>query len=95
MDQPVITSKLWQLNWKDVLRGLLLAVLTAPLTTIYTSIESGNFHFDWPAIVKVSVTAGLAYLFKNLATPATLQKTISNSEVDAIKAETKIDTTAK
>jgi len=84
-----VSSKQFTLNWKDALKGLLIAVGVSVITVIQTSIESGNFHFDWPAIAKVAGASALAYLVKNFFQPAQMKTTVTNAQVDQLKgAET-------
>jgi hypothetical protein len=50
-------------------RGLVLAVLTAVLTSFQQAISAGNMAptaWDWQAIGGVALAAGVAYLLKNL-----------------------------
>lgn len=68
------------LNLKDFGKGLLLAVLTPILTIIYQSLNAGSLTFDWKLIITTGVSAGLAYLLKNL---------FSNSNGDFAKMEPK------
>lgn len=56
------------LDTKDFLKGLVLAVLTAVITIVYTSIEAGNLAFDWKAIGMTALSSALAYIMKNLFT---------------------------
>ena len=61
-------SKFMSLNSADFLKGLLMAVLSAVISVLYTSVESGTLAFDWKAIQFAAITAVLAYLTKNLFT---------------------------
>lgn len=81
-----VTSKQFALNAKDFLRGLLMAAGGAVLTVVETSIEAGVFHFDWSAIGKVAVAAAVVYLTKNYFQPAQVKTTITNDQVDQVKA---------
>lgn len=69
------TSKQFWLNSKDFLRGLLMAVLTAPLTAIYTTIQAGSFTLDWKAIGLMASGGFLAYIIKNFFTPSAVKIT--------------------
>ena len=84
-----ITSKQYAINWKDAVRGLIVAVGTAILTVIYTSVEAGNFNFDWKMLVKVGAASGLAYIMKNFFQPAQVKQTIPNDQVDSMIDSTK------
>ena len=63
-------SKLFTLNVRDFLKGLLVAVLTAVITFAYEAIQTGEL-FSMAALKKmglVALGAMLAYLLKNLFT---------------------------
>ena len=66
------------LNWKDFGKGLLLAVLTAVLGAIYTTLQAGSFSFDWKQIGTLAATSFMAYIMKNLFT---------NSNGEVMKSE--------
>jgi hypothetical protein len=68
------------LGSKDFLKGLVLAVLTAVITIVYTSIEAGSLAFDWKAIGMTALSSALAYIMKNLFT---------NSEGELLKKDPK------
>ncbi len=63
-------AKLWSLAQTDWARGLIVAIITAPLTIIYESVSKGALVFNWNAIIAAAITGGIAYLLKNLATGA-------------------------
>lgn len=66
----VTTSKQFTLNVKDILRGLLMAVILPVLAIVQESISSGSLTFDWKRIGLVAAGAFIAYLIKNFFTPA-------------------------
>jgi hypothetical protein len=70
-------AKLWSLCTSDFIKGLVLTVLTAVLTIIYDSVQQGSLNFNWRMIATTAITAGAAYLLKNLAT-GTGGKLLSN-----------------
>jgi hypothetical protein len=70
MSTSVTTSKKFTLNLNDFWKGLLLAVITAAMTIIVPIIQSGSLTFDWAAIGRNALLAGLAYLVKNWFTPS-------------------------
>ena len=64
-------SKFGKLNLSDFWKGLIVAVLMAVATGVYTSVEAGRFPStwaDWKVILLAGVGAGLAYVMKNLVT---------------------------
>lgn len=63
MKSPFLT-----LNSRDFIRGLFVAVLTAIVTFMYTSIQNGSLTFDWKAIGMAALSSALAYIMKNLLT---------------------------
>ena len=52
----VSTSEQFTLNWKDLSKGALVAVVSAVLTIIYTTVQAGSLSFDWKAIGITAVT---------------------------------------
>jgi hypothetical protein len=63
-------SKLFTLDLRDILHGLIMAFLTAMLTGIIDILEKGAV-FDWPSLKPVlvaGISAALSYLLKCLAT---------------------------
>lgn len=69
-----ITSRFFSLNTRDFLRALLLAILAPILVAIQEwadAMKNGTEAvLDWKAMLMAAVGAGLAYLLKNLFTPA-------------------------
>jgi hypothetical protein len=70
------SSPLGKVNMSDWTKGLIVAVLTAVLTVIYDSVKNG-VPTTWNAVKPVMVsalgiglTAGIAYVLKNLGTGA-------------------------
>ena len=61
-------SDFLSLGVKDILRGLLIAILTPILVLIQQSIEAGNLVFEWKSLLIAGVGGGLAYLIKNFFT---------------------------
>ena len=65
-------SNFLSLNWKDVLKGFIVAAITAAVAGISQSLEAGAF----PTLAQVKTSAlvglaaGLSYLIKNFFTPA-------------------------
>lgn len=79
-----MNSPFLNLNPKDFLKGLFIAVVTAVITILYTSIQNNVFTFDWKNIGMVALSAALAYIMKNLLT---------NSKNELLKQETKVNET--
>ncbi len=64
------TSNLYAINWQDVAKGLLMAVLTPVFAIITQSVQAGNLTFDWKVIGGAALAGFLAYLTKNFFTPS-------------------------
>lgn len=63
-------SKLFTLDWRDLVNGLFVAFLTAVLTGIIDILGNGAV-FEWPTLRPVliaGISAALAYLLKSLST---------------------------
>lgn len=56
------------LNTSDFVKGLLLTVITAVISIIYSVVQAGSLTFDWKAIGTAALSAGIGYIIKNLLT---------------------------
>jgi len=63
-----ITSKFLRLNWFDFGKGLIVSAGSAAVTAIQNCITAGAI--DWKTIGSIALASGVAYLIKNLLTPA-------------------------
>lgn len=61
-------TKLGLIQLSDWWRGLIIAIITVPLTVIYDIAMTGTLTFDWKKIVAAALVGGIAYLLKNLGT---------------------------
>ena len=61
-------SKFLSLNSQDFLRGLVVSTLSAVLTIVYQTIQTGSLTFDWKAIGTIAISSALGYIVKNLLT---------------------------
>jgi len=61
-------SKLFSLNNKDFLKGLVMAILVPAVLIIQQSLDSGTLVLNWKAILMASISGALAYLLKNFFT---------------------------
>lgn len=62
------TSKLFTLNYSDVAKGLVVAILVALLGAIQNALNGHGLDvatYDWGNILDVAWKAGVAYLGKN------------------------------
>ena len=56
---------------RDAIKGLILASITAIITGLYTSLQSGHLPAtadEWKVIGLSAITAGLSYVTKNFLT---------------------------
>jgi hypothetical protein len=63
------SSAIFNLDWRDAAKGLLVSVVSAVLTVVYESLEQGEMKFDWKHIGIVAATTAASYLLKNFFTP--------------------------
>jgi hypothetical protein len=64
-------SKIGTLNWKDLLKGAILAFIVAVLTGALQLFQGGQIEWTfayWQPTIYAGVTALIAYLLKNLLT---------------------------
>ena len=62
-------SEFLSLNLRDVLRGLIMAVLTPVVFIVQQSLALGELTFNWKAIAIAALSGGVAYLIKSVFTP--------------------------
>lgn len=74
-----MNSTYLSLNKKDFIKGLVVAILTAIVTVLYNTIETGSLEFNIKSIVISALSAALAYIMKNALT---------NSDDQFLKKET-------
>jgi len=72
------TSDLYSIDLKDLAKGLIVAVGSAVIATIQTSLQAGSLSFNWELIGTVALGAGTAYISKNFFTPASIKTPVSN-----------------
>lgn len=61
-------SKLFSIDFRDLIKGTIMAALGAGLGLILASLEAGSLNFDWSYIGKTAAIAGGLYLVKNFLT---------------------------
>lgn len=80
------TSKTFTLNIRDLLKGLLVSVISAVLTALLPLLQDGNFKVNWSLILTVAATTGISYLLKNFLSPAEIVVSDAPKEtVEAVK----------
>ena len=60
-------SGLFKLDWKDLIKGAVVSVLTAVLAFILDALKK-DISLDWNTIGTLALSAFIAYLIKNLGT---------------------------
>ncbi len=63
----ITTSKKFTINWRDIAKALLIAVITPALYIIQEAIAKGTFP-SWNEIGIAAVSGAVAYLIKNFFT---------------------------
>ena len=76
------TNQQYSINWSDLARGLLIAVLTAVFTTVLDQIQTLGLTLDWKEIGVIALTAGISYVLKNFLTPTEI--VVVNPPADAV-----------
>jgi hypothetical protein len=61
-------SKLYSINWRDALRGLIIAVGSPVLVAAERIIDAGKMDFSWKSLVMIGIGGGITYLVKNFFT---------------------------
>ena len=74
-----ITSQMFSLKTRDVLKALLMAALAPVLFLIQQSIAAGDWTFNWKELGMAAIAGFIGYLIKNFFTPA--QIVIKGEEV--------------
>ena len=64
-------SSLFSWHTRDIIKGIIMAVLGSIVTGLYTSVSAGAFPLDWAAwkpILIGGLGMGLTYIIKNFFT---------------------------
>lgn len=67
--EKTILSKQWTLQWRDGLRGLIMAVIGAVLTPVLQSLQAGDLTINWQSMLNVAIITGSGYILKNWIEP--------------------------
>lgn len=89
----IITSKQFSLDYRDLLKGSLMAGLTSGFTIVQQLIDSGNFDkIDWKHTVMAAVGGFIGYLAKNFFTPSKVVAKVQSPEnLEVIKDKVEKD----
>ena len=63
-------SKFFSLNGRDLVKGVIVAVLASVVTALAAYLESGSLPSvdQWKSIAMMAIAAGLSYFLKNFLT---------------------------
>lgn len=93
MEQKVITSEKYSLAWRDVLKSLVMTVITAVITSVYEAIqkEGDLANLNYKTIGVTALIAGFGYLIKNgiFEPPKTIVVSGTNAEAKSATKEVK------
>lgn len=73
-------------NWRDFIKGLVVAVITPIVPIVQQSITAGTLVFDWKVIGVAAAGGFVAYMVKNFFTDDTKEavKTLAKQNVVVI-----------
>ena len=60
------TSSRWTLNTRDLIQGLLMAIITPVIVVIQQSLDLGILTFDVKAIVMAAISGAIGYILLKL-----------------------------
>lgn len=81
-----VTSKQYSINWKDTLKGGLVAAIMSVATIVEEALRAGGFAaIDWAMVGSIAFGTFMSYMIKNFLSPAAIQKTVTNEEVEKLK----------
>lgn len=89
--EKVKVSEKYSLGWMDAVRGAGLSTLSAVLTIVLTTLESGALIFDWKVIATTALGTFIAYLVKN----GVFEPTKVIASVSGIEKAKKVEETIK
>ena len=61
-------TDLWTVHMTDWERGLIVAILTAPIGILYDWAMGNGLQLNWSSLIKGAIAGGLAYIGKNFIT---------------------------
>lgn len=65
----IIHNKIFSLNFSDILKGLLIAILTPVFVLIQNSINAGHIELKPKELLIAALSGFVAYILKNFLTP--------------------------
>lgn len=89
----ITTSKIFTINRLDILKALIMAILTPALVIIQSSLDAGKLNFNWKAIGMAAVAGGGSYILKNFFSQTkVIVKGVPPDMVDIIQSNEPINT---
>lgn len=73
------TSNLFNLDLRDLAKGLVVATGGAAIAAIQSSLQAGSINFNWKSIGLTALAAGISYLAKNFFTPAQIVRNANSN----------------
>lgn len=62
------TSKFASIDLRDIAKGLIVAIGSAVVTVIQSTLSAGSLTFNWKTIGTVTLAAGVSYIGKQFFT---------------------------
>jgi hypothetical protein len=78
MANQVVTSGLFKVDFKDLLKGVAVAATSGVVSALYSALTTVPLSIDFKQMGVVALTAGLGYLLKNFFTPAKMVSSIES-----------------
>jgi hypothetical protein len=92
----ITSSKIFTIDRLDILKALLMSLLTPALVIIQSSLDAGNLNFNWKAIGMAAVAGGGSYILKNFFSQSkVIIKEVPENIIDDIKANEPIAETTE
>ena len=82
--KQLVTSGFLTADMRDLLKGLVVAVLTSVFTVMMQSLEAGSLVFNWKAIAVTGLASALGYILKNMLTPSKVE--VSGVDATSLQA---------
>lgn len=87
----IITSKQFALDYRDIIKGTLVAALSAVGTVVENILSRGNFDdIKLRPIISAFFIGGFAYLIKNFCSPAKITVK-ADAPYDVVKKEYSVE----
>ena len=84
MENKIVIAKQGTIDFRNVLQGLIMAILVPVVTIIEQSLNAGELVFNWKSILTAALAGGVAYLFKKFVEPTKVVEVKSTEEAKNI-----------